>query len=383
MSQTVLLVGYTGSNTPAEVPSVFAKAGCTVELYCPKNSWLRKNSFYAQWHAAPHEGEAYVRGLLDIVSSGSYAWVVPVDDAVLRMLRDTPAARSWVPVASQYDSAWVGSKAGLSALCTRHGVTTPSYAVYDGTTHMLAAQVGYPLLIKTDQSEAGRGVFFCANESEVTAVLARLSPVQKQSLLFQKYIDGDNIAVEALYKRGRLLAYAHSKIIKTLGGEFGVSVERAYGAVAVPAALLQELGEKFGIDGFVSSTYMHATHGTWHLVEADLRPNAWLPAARLFGVNFAEAVRRWLADEAGEPMTQSGSGPAWHFYRSVRRALPREWAELWAWASNKGGRWRFVPWYDRRFFAATCLQLVDYCVRAPLYRMRSRIIRNRGPRALS
>lgn len=366
MKPRVLLIGTGGSHTTAEIPHVFWEAGCVVDIFCPRNSWLRKGSHWHQWHEAPTT-ETYPTQLKAQIQASAYDWLVPVDDAALSALAQAGPAGA-LPVTKQDSVELLGSKAGFSRRCRVYGITTPAYAVGEDEAGRLEESVGYPLLVKVDKSSGGTGVFKCSNAADVQALLARLAPEEKKDVVFQRYIPGDNISVEALYRQGVLCGYACSRVVHTLGSEFGISTERIYNGSLVPRSLLEMIGQSVGINGFSSMTFMRAADGTLYIIELDLRPQAWLWLAHFAGVDFAHAIRVYLGLETGLNVPPHHDIRVWHFYREVRRCIASgEWRELVRWAANKGGRWRFVPWYDKRLCAAIFRELAGLAVHKSLY----------------
>jgi len=86
--------------------------------------------------------------------------------------------------------ALLGSKAGFSNLCAKYGIKTPAYLVFKD--NMSASEigniVGFPLLMKVDNSAGGYGIFKCQNEQDVTANLAKIE--NRKNLVIQQMIRG-------------------------------------------------------------------------------------------------------------------------------------------------------------------------------------------------
>ncbi|MEJ0053305.1 MAG: hypothetical protein WDN10_01065 [bacterium] len=362
----VLIADYKNADISAEIPYLFKKAGCEVDVYCRKGSWLLKNRSWDRWHEAASDPAEYAKGLIARVENASYDWIILTDDPVLRIMNDRigddSAALKILPVAKLANRNVIGSKAALSLLCEKYQLRTPPFAIYNEGDDLsaLTATVGYPLLLKVDRSGGGSGVFRCIDESKLAETLRLLAPDQRKNLVFQKYIEGDNIGVDALYRKGTLLAYARSKVVRTVTDEFSISSVRSYAPDETIEPELRRIGEEIGIDGFCNFTFMQEGRtGTYYLIEADLRPHAWFSLARLGGVDFSLAIRNYLSGSntlIGQPC--AAEVEIRHFFRDFNWSVERgDWRGILMWIFNRDGRWKFVPLHDRRIFFATLGQL--------------------------
>lgn len=381
----VLIADYGNYDSLVGIPHLFRTAGCAVDIYSRKESWLLENKYISDHFLAPDDPSSYAAGLGALAESGRYDWIVLGDDFaarfVARHIRDDALFSKLAQLIKPENRQLLGSKAGLSLLCSEYGIPTPAYAfLWEGADSALCAEkVSFPLLLKVDESAGGSGVFRCENPEELSAVLLRIEEADKENLVLQKYIVGENIAVEALYKRGALVTYAYSIVTKTLRGEFGVSSERRY----VPRPEIEErlgrIGEAFGLHGFSSMTFIY--DGSEHyLVEADLRPQAWCPLAVLAGTDFSLGIREFLSDEPAflRPLFLSGKKEIVlrHFPRDIFWYLERKkYLGFWLWLRNAEGRWYVISWHDARLLRRTLFRGVRYLSRRFLRRVRRELRR--------
>lgn len=359
-SYRILLAGYGESDVSADLPHLFKRTGCTVELYCPKRSWLTQSRYQDAWHPAnTRSQENYAEGLAYLVTTSVYDWIVLTDDAAVRSAHDylpDEVKNMVLPVLNKEHRAVAGSKAALSLFCQKYAIPTPSFVVYDGTKSIeeCARGLSFPLLLKEDRSSGGRGVHYCATEQELKTRFSSLSLEQQKNLLVQTYISGDNVPVEALYRSGELIAYTQSRVVQTLGGEFGVSSVREYVSNTDLEPHLIRLGSLLGIHGFCNGTYIREhSSGTYYLIEADLRTNAWLGLARFSGVDFSVAIKHYL-DKTPGCLRQPEGPPVCirHFSRDLLWSIRnKDWKNVWYWISNKEQRWRYIPLHEVRIVA--------------------------------
>jgi len=370
----VLLVNFKSTEVPAEFPYLFKTAGARVDVFCTKNSWLLKNSFWDQWiDCDSADPDVFVQKLQQHIAMQQYDWVVITDERGLEVINtrvtDNCIARQLLPLFDLSNRSVLGSKAGFSRMCTAHNIRTPAYAIYNVGSDLkqIIHDVSFPMLIKTDTGGGGNGIFQCEDFASAETAFAQLSAEQKNNIVFQKYIRGSCISVEALFNKGELLAYAASRVMRTVGTEFNVALDRNYFSSPEIETHVQTIGAAFTIDGFASMTYMHSNEdGQYYLVEADLRANVWFRLASHVGVDFSRAIRAKLTNTSVmiRPIIPGGAdcfymgyllrNMIWCFeQRDIVRAIK--------WFCNIGGRWRFVPWYDKKLLFASIVEVLRAC----------------------
>jgi hypothetical protein len=118
--------------------------------------------------------------------------------------------------------------------------------------------------------------------------------------------------------------------------------------------LLIDLGKKLGINGFVNITYLHdTTKDVYHLIEADPRPNSWMPYGKFFDRDFSQAVQRivngdYITGFKDMPMKKPFVEVAL-FHKDVRRSLWRnDIISILQWVFNYRGYRRYLPFYDKK-----------------------------------
>ncbi len=380
----ILITEFAEYDAAAEIPYLFKKAGCTVDVFCKKTSWLRKNSHVDKWIESGSGEENYIEGLIALASREDYDGIIIVDDPADRIMNkaitDPELFAKILPLSRIENRALLGSKRGLSELCTKYNVLTPPFTVYENGFDIasLATTVPYPLVMKIDESAAGGGVFLCKNEAEVAAKLAQLSPTEKQNLLFQQYIPGGIVSVEALFGNGSLLAYAYSTVTKTVVSEFDISVDRLYSECPKIEPALQSMGEAFGINGFASITCMRdEATGRHYFIEADLRPHGWFRADIAAGVDFSLAIRDWLdgtpalyRPKIAKPFVMR------NFSRDIRSCgIHKDPIGILKWCFNIDHRWRDIPTYDPKMLGATFSYLSGVYARG-IYKRAKKLVKN-------
>jgi hypothetical protein len=185
-------------------------------------------------------------------------------------------------------------------------VAAPRFAVVESAGDLVAAceGLGYPLVVKVDESGGGQGVFPCGSRAEAEALAARSL---RLPLLVQEFIDGDFIDLSGFLRGGRPVHFVYNLSLKNVGSRFGVSILRRYPRLsALDRQVFDDLvhfSQALGLDGFVNISAMRrSVDGRLLFIEADLRPNVWVEASRLFGDDPAPAIRSAF---------ETGSALAW------------------------------------------------------------------------
>ncbi len=383
MKYWVLLVDYKNSEVSSEIPYLFHRAGAVVDVYCSNKSWLKNNKYWAVWHDSHDESpEKFASQLEALVTVGDYDRVILTDESALHIMnneiKDEVLATKILPVTNLNNRIMLGSKSGLSILCQTYGIQTPQFVIYADDLNLNATfeKIGFPLLLKIDFSGGGRGVFLCNTAVEAQEKIASLSETQKNNLLIQAYIPGETIGVEAIFDAGELRGYVCSKVVHTSGSAFAVSVEREYFVCPELESIIQAAGNALTIHGLASMTYLqHAETKEFYLVEADLRANAWFRLAEFAGMDFSEALRNCFVQKK-ELLRPTATGIficifSRHIMWSLRNFKV---IEISKWIFNVGGRWRFIPWYDKKLLYANIRGIVRACaflMRASLLKVRS------------
>ncbi|MEI8279629.1 MAG: hypothetical protein WCG87_07675 [Bacteroidota bacterium] len=368
----VLIAAFANYDAVTEIPAILKEGGCTVDIYCAKGSWAIKSNHYDKWIQGAGDVDSFRDDLIELATKKdpAYDWIILADDPTIRVMNDyvednVALFYRLLPLTKIENRELLGTKSGFSQLCTKYGIRTPKYLIYDATSFDVkkcGSYIGYPMLLKIDKSEGGGGVFFCDDEAAVLATIEQIK--ERDNLVIQQYIKGGIINVEVLYKNGELLVYNYSKTAKTLYNEFGVSTQRlCYTNTEVEPALLQ-VGRSFGVNGFGNVVFIYnETEQMHYLIEVDIRPNAWIYYSKFCGNDFSRGVKNYVTNNLTlvhkEPAYDSKEVRVILFKKDVARCLiDKDLKGLLGWMVNKNGCWKFIPWYDRVLLFATLGYLI-------------------------
>ena len=126
------------------------------------------------------------------------------------------------------------------------------------------------------KGSAGGGGSYIRKFSGVSELRGSSIPETWFPVIFQEFIPGVDVSVEAFYKRGEFILGLYSTFsLET--GVYGPSVVREYSSEHTRhlESILEDLGKQLQIDGFVNVTLRKTDVNSYFLFEFDVRPNVW------------------------------------------------------------------------------------------------------------
>ena len=207
----VLIASFDNWDSCAEVPSIFKKAGFNVEIYCGEGYWLMTNKFHDKWIKSSNEIEIYINDLLNLIDHGEYKLIILTDEPLLKCLNerieDTEIFKKVMPLLKVENRKMLSSKRGFSEFCISNNIDTPRYQTYDSPSdyEKIINNLKFPLINKNEFSWGGSDMCITNSENELKELLKDLEI--KQSILFQEFIEGDEIRIDAFYYKSELIIY--------------------------------------------------------------------------------------------------------------------------------------------------------------------------------
>jgi len=331
---------------PARMPYELQRAGFRVALLAPGEALAAKTSYVDTIGHFPdgvkfQEWVAIVAGTVRAVKP---ALILPGDDVTLRTLMqlvlDPPhGLRSdirnelgdLIRRSLGNPAGWMDTidKSRLFQLARRNGIAVADGGIADDAEGAIAiaAELGYPVILRQTFGSGGHGSARCESAAGVHAALAAFpeadawSPDGKRRLVVQRWIDGDVVNRASCAWHGKELAGFTRGRLATHPGPLGpASVVEFVGIPAVTEAT-RALFEVVGMHGLV---------GTQFIIERDTRipflievNRRMLPATHsgaLVGVDLATALFAAVSGATWTGPSDQPPGPG------LRLALfPQEW----------------------------------------------------------
>lgn len=270
---------------------------------------FRSPALASRYIAAVHEvppwmdgGAEWLASMRALLTAHGFDLVIPCDERGLLPLqhhRDqlTPLARLAIP-----DDAAIRvlfDKHATRELAQRIGVPVAAgrLARPDDTGANLLEELGDPVVVKPRRSFtldrlAGRArVHVLSEAGRLDQVLSEAEP---DSLLLERFFEGNGMGVSLLAHEGRLLqAFAHQRVHERSGSSFyRISAPLEPETVAACAGIAENLR----FTGIAMFEFRQSQAGSWILLEVNARPWGSLPLPVSLGVDFPYRWYRLLVE---------------------------------------------------------------------------------------
>lgn len=351
----VLVVCLENWDSLSEIPFILKTAGCRVDIFCSKDSWLLSNSFHDKWIERKPCFNDYLDQLEELTVAGLYDWIMLADDVIIKQVNESQLSESilqqLLPISNLNYRSILSSKIGLSNFCSTNGIASPKHVLYNNPNDLdkIKSEISFPVINKIDFSWGGANMFI-SNDYEALQSNLSLLPMN-QNTMIQEFIIGEEVPVEALFYKGQLLEYMSSKILQFDKGPFSFSTKRLYYDNPVLKPILEELGKKIGITGFANMAFIkESSSNIYFLIEIDLRPNSWMAYGRFCNRDFSKALKLFMNDDSQivkkirKPITPIEIAL---FYKDIRRSFwQKDFKSVLKWIFNFKQYWRYIPCND-------------------------------------
>jgi len=250
--KTRVLITYSWCRTAYSVLESLTKAG--YEVYaCDPSPWsMGRFSKYTQgFDFVSHpfrKPKQFIEDILAIVKKRRIDILLPMheDSLVIAQFREKFPKDLLLICPFYKDFATALDKNEIINIAEKAGVNVPSKIapIDPDEAYQFAAQLGFPVIIKTRRGNSGKGVFIAHSEEEAKRiyreVLGRFSLSAPHLPILQEYIEGDLYGSCFLAKNGKLKACFVEKYLRWKESKFGTSVLRE----PYKWSLLQDYTEK-------------------------------------------------------------------------------------------------------------------------------------------
>ena len=299
----------------ARMPRELQRAGIEVSLLAPRNAVALHSRYPARKASLPDRTNQYewIAHVATAVRAIRPGWIIPADDVTLRQLMQLVCAppANLVDEVQQELAALVRRSLGdpahyldsidktlLMPIARRLGVSVPdgdAVASEDDAVR-LAADLGYPVIVRPAYGNAGRGVARCDDESDVREAMRAVrapmgwSPSSGSPALVQRFVSGRNYNRPALAWGGREIAGFTRRSVRHYPEPSGPGAVSCYERVPAIADANRRLLEALGITGFTGTQFMvEASTGRAFLIEINRRVTPATHTGSLVGVDLAAA----------------------------------------------------------------------------------------------
>lgn len=331
---------------PARMPFELQRAGFRVVMLAPREALAAQTSYVDKIGYFPDgvKLQEWVGIVAGTVRAVSPALILPGDDITLRTLMqlvlDPPQGlRSdirnelgdLIRRSLGNPAGWMDTidKSRLFALAQRNGIAVADGDIADdaGEAVAIAAELGYPVMLRQSFGSGGRGAARCESAAEIHAALAAFpspaawSPQGELRLVVQRWIDGDVVNRASCAWQGKELAGFTRGRLATHPGPLGPASVVEFAGIPEVTEATRTLFAVVGMHGLVGTQFI-VDRGTRvpYLIEVNRRMLPASHAGALVGVDLAAAL---FAAVNGAPWTGPSDQPPGP---GLRLALfPQEW----------------------------------------------------------
>jgi predicted ATP-grasp superfamily ATP-dependent carboligase len=271
-------------------------AGHEIEVCDPDPLCLDRFSRYVKRvHRSPRFGgdpAAYLAFVLDVLQRGSHDVLLPVHEQVLLFakVREAIPPRVGLAVSSFTAISTLLSKVSFARLLAELGLPAPPTRVVRSRAE-LEEPHPYPYYVKTAIGTATSGVWRIETLGDLSAVLMALSarglPDGETELLVQEAAPGTLEAAQAVFDRGRLVAF-HTYRSVSQGARGGLTVREGVRRPQVRVHV-EALGASLAWHGSLNIDYLLSPKGQPAYIDAN--PRLVEPMNAVFsGVNLPDLL---------------------------------------------------------------------------------------------
>lgn len=278
-----------------------------------RRSSLRYSRYAGRFLALPSangglDATAAVDAINDHVRDRAIDVILPDTQDAMEFLyhnADGLAAPAFAPSEPE-TMARIHDKWSFHQTLTEAGLATPRTRILSAQgelTPAFAEEVGFPLLIKPLNCEAGHGIVTFQDFKALRSYVATPGPYRDLPLILQEHIPGIDIDYSAVKLDGRVLAY---DVVEH--ADFDVRLFRDEPRVV---ALGESILEAFDYDG-IAHIDMRIDERSGQLFAIECNPRFWftVTASLWKGTNFPALVARAALGERVPPAT-TRPGPYW------------------------------------------------------------------------
>lgn len=293
------------------VPAILRRTGFPVDAVIARKHPLRGVAGLSRTYVA--DKDDWVPTVEKRLLTGEYAFLLNVDEPGLHALyRHSwhPEAVRFLPVAPDSEvAATVGSKGAFHEWCLCKGLPVPETHICTGIHEAGALWQRLPgkWLLKGDAGSGGQNILRCAKSVSEHAGTAHAGG----TWLVQRDEGNDVGSGIFLAHRGRLLSWMGIKKIVCLNRGLGPTVLGRCDASADVGDLCRRVAGASGVTGLTGFDFVRSAERGPVLIDSHLgRMSPMHHFDRLYQVDFATALRRYLLEgKNGEP-TGPAHGPA-------------------------------------------------------------------------
>ena len=277
-----VLIGN-GDGCLANLPLALSKAGFKVRVIAPEGTSIYKSQHVVSRRACPgstaREFVISLMGFQDelVATDATFLWC---SDEIMRIVSesklDIETKLHILPIKKAEYFGIFDSKTEQTRLFQEFGYLQPQSFICKSASEY-KQDIFFKSGVAICKGDSGGGGAFIRKIPDFASFDIETIPDSWFPLVFQEFIPGEDISVEAYYKNGKLMMGLCSKFLME-SNEYGPSLLREYSSSHFKHlnSILRNLGEDFEVNGFANITFRKSQDNLrYYLIEFDVRPNVW------------------------------------------------------------------------------------------------------------
>lgn len=393
----VLLVSQRGDWAGLlRLPLLLSQAGAELHLLTRENALVRRSWHVTQAYACEDRPEALAAALKKhLAVHGPYDWVVVGDEPTLNAIaaaaeQDGGAwVDEWFPIPDRATGGLerICSKKAFAELAPQFDIPVPRSITCDDAlqARAAAAEIGYPLMLKTALGCAGNGVARAENDQQLREGLERFR--SRFPLVVQQFVTGRLGSTQMFFNRGTPMCWVPLYKAQCFPEPLGPSCVREMldqDAIDAMAPIVAAVGRMTRFHGLCGMDWIETSPGQFVILEFNPRPTPAMHLSTIAGVDCAAAIRAMLTHQPFTPVhptaPKSNRNKIYMFPQHLTRCLRnREIGQLVYWLPFAGPK--DIPWREPLLLASGVSSLTRLAGRMTLNTVRRAIGKQPARRA--
>lgn len=291
---------------------------------------------------------ARIRELAEDPATG---WILPLDEDAIHASHlaaaDSGKLFPNIP-ADQRDM--LQQKSAMGEFAQSVGVPTPTTVriTHDAEALKLAAQMGFPIVLKGETGFAGNTVAVCDDMPALEAALQRLA---RHNKLLQQHVAGVNWGCGGFFVDGELIRVHAYEIVEQTPPRCGPASKVRHASEPDLICAMSALGRALHWQGFMQADFIRDANGTFWFLEINPRPWGSMTAAVAAGNDLFAPLVDVLHGIQPQAVPQPGTEWCGTVFPKplLSQARQRQWARV-AMTLMSPRYWRSAPPTDWRTF---------------------------------
>ncbi len=319
----ILFVSLGNDVASDRIVAAMGRLGARCAILGAPDVFAAQSRFAERVYPLPRRGGSWARGLFLGIGLARIArdfrpdLVIPLDEFSAQSLRDPKLYRRAAREVRALLSASFGSPETFATLCSRHqlvelaaslGIATPTQVPIEdlATARRVVAELGYPIVLKREQTCGGAGVAIVHNDAALADAFrraaAKAATKRRVQRLLARDVDADSALVLQRHVAGalafRVLACKDGHVLDGISFRSDCVHPPVTGASTVLTpierpdmdAAAERLVAELGCSGLVSLDFLLPIDGLAVFIELNARPVASGHLGRLLGHDIYAAL---------------------------------------------------------------------------------------------